>query len=97
MPYILESFKLADRSGMDTCKLGRVIMLSVVTTVVKLTEPIEAYSVVPYGQSLKPTSIHYSDQMPLYPEAQMRPTWHFWDQLQGHIELTETVAYVSSN
>ena len=69
----------------------------VVTTVVKLTEPIEAYSVVPYGQSLKPTSIHYSDQMPLYSEAQMRPAWHLWDQLQGHIELTETVSYVSSN
>ena len=76
---------------------GQIYIQGWSTTVVKLTEPIEAYSVVPYGQSLKPTSIHYSDQMPLYPEAQMRPTWLFWDQLQGHIELTETVAYVSSN
>ena len=34
MPYILESFKLADRAGMDTRKLGRVIMLSVVVSLI---------------------------------------------------------------
>ena len=34
MPYILESFKLADKSGMDTRKLGRVIMLSVVVSLI---------------------------------------------------------------
>ena len=34
MPYILESFKLADRAGMDTRKLGQVIMLSVVVSLI---------------------------------------------------------------
>ena len=34
MPYILESFKLADKSGMDTRKLGQVIMLSVVVSLI---------------------------------------------------------------
>ena len=34
MPYMLESFKLADRSGMDTRKLGKVIMLSVVVGII---------------------------------------------------------------
>ena len=34
MPYILESFKLADRAGMDTRKLGQVIMPSVVVSLI---------------------------------------------------------------
>ncbi len=65
----------------------------VVTTVVSLTDPIQVHSIVPYGQSSKPDSKHYSDQMRLYSDDRMRPAWHDWHQLKDHIESSETIIY----
>jgi len=65
----------------------------VVTTVVQLTDPIQVYSIVPFGQSSKADSPHFTDQMRLYSEDQMRPAWHDWEQLKGNIESSETITY----
>ena len=58
----------------------------VIPTVVELTDPIQVWSIVPYGQSRRPESPHYSDQMHLYSESRMRPAWHGWAQLGDHVE-----------
>jgi len=65
----------------------------VVTSVVELTDPIRVRSIVPYGQSRKPGSRHYADQMRLYSAGEMRPAWHTWDQLRDHVESVEVAEY----
>jgi acyl-homoserine lactone acylase PvdQ len=66
----------------------------VVTTVVELTDPIRVRSIVPYGQSRKPGSPHYTDQMRLYSVGKMRPAWHTWNQLRHHVESVDIVEYL---
>jgi len=66
----------------------------VVPGIVHLTDPIEVWSVVPYGQSRKPGAIHSVDQMKLYSEGRMRPAWHDWASLRDRIESSRTVEYV---
>jgi acyl-homoserine-lactone acylase len=65
----------------------------VVTTVVQLTDPIQVRTIAPFGQSLKPDSPHFTDQMSLYSQDRVRPAWHDWEQLKGNIESSETVTY----
>jgi acyl-homoserine-lactone acylase len=65
----------------------------VIPTVVELSSPIQAWSIVPYGQSRRPTSRHYADQAPLYSEGRMRPAWHTWSQLRDHVRSVNVVKY----
>jgi acyl-homoserine-lactone acylase len=69
----------------------------VVTTVVELTDPIQVRSIVPYGQSSKPESHHYTDQMRCYSDGKLRPAWHGWQQVRQHVESVESVEYLSNN
>ncbi len=52
---------------------------------VHLTQPIESYSVLPYGISDDPASPHYFDQMGLFSNMQMKPTYFNRKDLYGHI------------
>jgi acyl-homoserine lactone acylase PvdQ len=65
----------------------------VIPTVVELTDPVQAWSVVPYGQSRRPESPHYADQARLYSEGQMRPAWHTWSQLRDHVSSVKVFEY----
>jgi acyl-homoserine-lactone acylase len=65
----------------------------VIPTVVELTDPIQAWSIVPYGQSRRPESPHYADQARLYSESQMRPAWHTWSQLRDHVSSVKVFEY----
>ena len=65
----------------------------VIPTVVELTDPIQAWSIVPYGQSRRRESRHYADQAHLYSEGTMRPAWHAWSQLRDHVESVQVVEY----
>ncbi|NQU36648.1 MAG: penicillin acylase family protein [Actinobacteria bacterium] len=69
----------------------------VVTTVVELTDPIRVRSIVPYGQSSKPESRHYTDQMRLYSAGKMRPAWHTWRQLRDHVESVKVTEYFAGD
>jgi acyl-homoserine lactone acylase PvdQ len=66
----------------------------VVTTVVELTDPIRVRSIVPYGQSRKPSSPHYIDQMRLYSAGRLRPAWHTWTELRDVVESADVVEYL---
>ena len=65
----------------------------VISTVVELTDPIQVWSIVPYGQSRRPESRHYADQAHLYSESRMRPAWHAWSQLRDHVESAKVIEY----
>jgi acyl-homoserine-lactone acylase len=65
----------------------------VIPTVVELTDPIQAWSIVPYGQSRRGESRHYADQAHLYSEGRMRPAWHAWSQLRDHVESVKVFEY----
>jgi len=65
----------------------------VISNVVELTDPIQARSIVPYGQSRRIESRHYADQAHLYSEGRMRPAWHAWSQLRDHVESRKAVEY----
>lgn len=79
-------------------KTGRYIFGGgqVIPTVVELTDPIEAWSIVPYGQSRRPQSRHLADQAHLYSSGTMRPAWHTWSQLRDHVESRSVVEYSPS-
>jgi acyl-homoserine-lactone acylase len=72
---------LMDEEGMVPASRGQVT-----TTLVSLSDPLVVWSVTPYGQSLDAASPHYTDQMAVYASDRLRPAWHTWEQLQGHIE-----------
>ncbi len=74
---------LMDDEGMVPASRGQVT-----TTLVSFTDPLEVWSVTPYGQSLDPGSPHHTDQMALYASERLRPAWHTWEQLQGHVEAS---------
>ncbi len=77
-----------DESGRFVFDGGQVM-----TTVVELTDPVQAWSIVPFGQSRRPESPHYADQARLYSAGQMRPAWHGWSQLRDHVGLKKVVEY----
>ena len=65
----------------------------VIPTIVELTTPIRVSSIVPYGQSRRPTSPHYVDQAHLFSEGRMRPAWHTWSQLHDHVKNKKVIEY----
>jgi acyl-homoserine lactone acylase PvdQ len=65
------------------------------TEVVFLTTPIESFTQPPIGQSDRPDSPHYRDQLEkLLSPARLKPTWFEEAELrQGHIRSEERVTY----
>ncbi len=61
--------------------------------IVHLTQPIESYSVLPYGVSDDPASPHYIDQMGLFSMRRMKPTWFTREELFKHITSTKELTY----
>ena len=43
--------------------------------VAHMTEPVEAFTIVPFGSSENPRSTHYADQMPLFARGRLKPAF----------------------
>ncbi len=55
--------------------------------VISLTKPIQSVSVLPWGQSDDPESLHYFDQgEKLFSQGKFKDTWFEWEELKEHIE-----------
>lgn len=78
------------------------------TMAVKLAPRVEAYSLVPYGESEDPTSPHYSDQVLLKSRGELKRAWFYEDEVLAHAEgivtlrpedapATRTVLYVAAH
>ena len=53
---------------------------------VEFTKPIQAWSVLAYGQSSLSSSPHSSDQIGLFANHQLRPIWYRQPEILAHLE-----------
>ena len=51
-----------------------------------MSQPIEAYSIFPYGSSRIPGNKHYADQTPLFSSARFKPTWFTKEEIRANLE-----------
>jgi acyl-homoserine-lactone acylase len=62
------------------------------TTVVLLTKPVQSWTSVPFGQSNRSGSPHFSDQAEeLFSKRKMKSSWWTFDELEKHIESVTTI------
>lgn len=54
------------------------------TMVVELSDPPRAVSILPYGQSQRPDSPHFADQMPLHAQRRFKPAWWTEADVKAH-------------
>ena len=54
--------------------------------VAHMTEPVEAFTVVPFGSSERPDSVHYADQMPLFARSVLKEAWFREDDILSNLE-----------
>jgi acyl-homoserine lactone acylase PvdQ len=57
------------------------------------TDPIQSFSVVPFGISADPNSPHHSDQARLVSERRLKPTYFNQDELAAHTVSTMILDY----
>ncbi|MCZ6633616.1 MAG: penicillin acylase family protein [bacterium] len=65
------------------------------TMVVSLTEPVQAWSLLPYGNSEDPESHHFIDQAPLQSKNVFKPAWFGEEEILYHLEKVTTIPYTS--
>jgi acyl-homoserine lactone acylase PvdQ len=56
------------------------------TAVVEFGATVNARSIVPFGQSMDPSSPHFLDQAPLYAAGKLKQMWFTRRELEGHTE-----------
>jgi len=61
------------------------------TMVVQLAPRLEAYSLIPYGESEDPASPHYADQVLLKSRGELKRAWFYEDEVLAHAERIETL------
>ncbi len=71
--------------------LLRVTGGSAFTMVVSLTQPVQAWSILPYGNSEDPQSPHYSDQAALQGGTGFKPAWFTKAEIARNLEAVITV------
>lgn len=64
---------------------------------VQFTNPIQSFTLHPYGQNDDPTSPHYTDQAAMTSKQKMKPAYFNRDQLEGHIVSTKILRRESQN
>ncbi len=76
-----------DRYGLITANRGQSC-----TTLVLLSDPVQSFSVAPWGQSNRPDSPHYADQADrLFSREQFKPTWYTKEALMQNLESKKTL------
>jgi acyl-homoserine lactone acylase PvdQ len=56
------------------------------TAVVEFADRVRARSIMPFGNSIDPSSPHFVDQMPIYAAGGLKPMWFYRDELETNVE-----------
>lgn len=54
---------------------------------VQFSKPIRASVLLTYGNSSKPDSPHYTDQLTLFSQSKLRPVWRERSEIESHLEF----------
>ena len=54
--------------------------------VARMDEPVEAFTIVPFGSSENLRSRHYADQMPLFAGSKLKETWFTEEEVLSNLE-----------
>jgi len=54
--------------------------------VVHLSNPVEAYTMMPFGNSANPDSVHYADQASLFSKKMFKPAWYRLKDILSNLE-----------
>ena len=57
-------------------------------SVVEFSQPLRSHSVLAFGQSRHPTSVHYVDQATLYSSQKLKPAWFTLTDIKQHLEAS---------
>jgi acyl-homoserine-lactone acylase len=60
-------------------------------TAIAFSDPIQAQTLLVYGNASQPQSPHLGDQLSLYGKNQLRPVWRQREEILAHLELQEVL------
>jgi acyl-homoserine-lactone acylase len=58
---------------------------------IAFSDPIQAQTLLVYGNASQPQSPHLGDQLSLYGKNQLRPVWRQREEILAHLELQEVL------
>ena len=59
---------------------------------VEFSDPIEAKTLMVYGNATQPNSPHLGDQLSLYQQGKMRSVWRDRSIIEQHLQLKEEIS-----
>jgi acyl-homoserine-lactone acylase len=62
---------------------------------VEFSNPVQAHTLVSYGNASQPGSPHIGDQLPLLMKGELRPAWRTRAEIEAHLEGRETLTVSS--
>ncbi len=62
---------------------------------IAFTKPLQAQTLMVYGNASQPNSPHVGDQLPLYAKNQLKPAWRDPSEILKHLEKREVLNFIS--
>jgi acyl-homoserine-lactone acylase len=91
-PGNLGSFQVLDLRGQADQRFQAIAGNSYLSGV-EFSNPVQAQSILVYGNASQAQSPHNGDQLALYSQNQLRPVWRTREAIQAHLEKREQLPY----
>jgi acyl-homoserine-lactone acylase len=60
---------------------------------VEFSQPVQAKTMVTYGNASQPRSPHVGDQVDLAAKGELRPVWRARQEIEANLELRESIGW----